>query len=66
MLHISNSQNVQTKWIMKVNSQSSIIKKLFCIIFILGLVGLQQAYATTYYVSGSGKDTNNGTAEDTP
>jgi chitodextrinase len=40
--------------------------KLAIVICIQGLLGLQQAYATTYYVSPSGINTNNGTSLSTP
>ncbi len=39
----------------------NISKKLFFIVCIQGLLGLQQVYAATYYVSPTGLDTNNGT-----
>ena len=44
----------------------NIIYKLFFIAFLQGLLGLQQVYATTYYVSPSGVDTNTGTSLSTP
>jgi hypothetical protein len=50
----------------KIKIKSSITHKLFFIVCIQGLLGLQQAYATTYYVSPSGVDTNNGTSLSTP
>lgn len=40
--------------------------KLFFIVCIQGLLGLQQVYATTYYVSPSGNNSNNGTSLSTP
>ena len=46
---------------MKINIQNSIINKLFFIVCIQGLLGIQQVYATNYYVSTSGSDTNTGT-----
>lgn len=51
---------------MKTNIQSSVIYKLFFIVCIQGLLGLQQAYATTYYVSPSGADANSGTSLSSP
>lgn len=42
------------------------INKLFFIVCIQGLLGLQQVYAATYYVSPTGIDTNNGTSLSTP
>lgn len=43
-----------------------ISKKLFFIVCIQGLLGLKQVYATTYYVSPTGVNTNNGTTLSTP
>ena len=40
----------------------NISKKLFFIVCIQGLLGLQQVNAATYYVSPTGLDTNNGTS----
>ena len=40
--------------------------KLFFLASIYGLLGLQQAYAATYYVSPTGIDSNNGTEISTP
>jgi parallel beta-helix repeat protein len=42
------------------------IKHLMIIVCLQGLLGFQQAYAATYYVSPSGLDTNNGTSLTTP
>jgi parallel beta-helix repeat protein len=44
----------------------NISKKIFFIVCIQGLLGLQQVYAATYYVSPTGVDTNNGTTLTTP
>jgi hypothetical protein len=51
---------------MKANIKPSKINKLFFILLIHVLLGLQQAYATTYYVSPTGIDTNNGISLSTP
>jgi hypothetical protein len=51
---------------MKINIQSRITYKLFFIICLQGLPGLQQVYAATYYVSPSGIDANNGISLSTP
>ncbi len=48
------------------SSLKSITYKLFFIACIQGLLGLQQAYAGTYYVSPSGSDTNGGTSLTAP
>ncbi|MDP1772117.1 MAG: hypothetical protein Q8L15_07510, partial [Methylobacter sp.] len=48
------------------NRMKNMTSKLFFIVCIQGLLGLQQAYATTYYVSPSGANTNNGTSSSTP
>ena len=48
------------------NRMKNMTRKLFFIVCIQGLLGLQQAYATTYYVSPSGANTNNGTSSSTP
>jgi hypothetical protein len=45
---------------------NTMTKKLFLVACIQGLLGLQQVYAATYYVSPTGVDTNNGTALSTP
>lgn len=44
----------------------NISKKLCLVVCIQGLLGLKQVYATTYYVSPTGADTNNGTTLTTP
>jgi parallel beta-helix repeat protein len=46
---------------MKINTYSSIIYKLLFIVCIQGLLGLQQVYAATYYVSPYGNNTYPGT-----
>ena len=51
---------------MKINIQSSIINKIFFIVCIQGLLGLQTAYAAIYYVSPSGNDANSGNLLSTP
>jgi hypothetical protein len=50
----------------KINMKKKISSKLFFIVCMQGLFGLQQAYAATYYVSPNGSDTNNGTSLSTP
>jgi len=50
----------------KSNMNKKISSKLFFIVCMQGLFGLQQAYAATYYVSPNGSDTNNGTSLSTP
>ncbi|TRW91467.1 hypothetical protein EKO24_016250 [Candidatus Methylobacter oryzae] len=50
----------------QTNSKKNIVPKLIFIGCIQGLFGLQQAYATTYYVSTSGSDNNTGTDLSTP
>jgi len=52
--------------ISKINMKKKISSKLFFIVCMQGLFGLQQAYAATYYVSPNGSDTNNGTSLSTP
>jgi hypothetical protein len=49
------------KGVMKINIQSSITYKLFFIVCIQGLLGHQQVYAASYYVSPSGSNTSPGT-----
>jgi hypothetical protein len=51
---------------MKANIKCSKINKLFFILLIHVLLGLQQAYATTYYVAPAGIDTNSGKSLSTP
>jgi chitodextrinase len=51
---------------MNVKIISIIICKIIFIIFIQGLLGLQAAYAATYYVSPSGNDANTGTTLSAP
>ncbi|MGZ5018068.1 MAG: right-handed parallel beta-helix repeat-containing protein [Methylobacter sp.] len=46
--------------------KKNISRKLFFIVCVQGLFGLQQAYAATYYVSPTGSDANNGTSLSTP
>ncbi|MCK9620230.1 MAG: right-handed parallel beta-helix repeat-containing protein [Methylobacter sp.] len=46
--------------------KKKISSKLFFIVCIQGLFGLQQAYAATYYVAPAGSDTNNGTSLSAP
>ncbi|WP_432741264.1 right-handed parallel beta-helix repeat-containing protein [Methylobacter sp. G7] len=46
--------------------KKNITYKLFFIVCIQGLLGLQQSYAATYYVSPTGSDSNSGTALSTP
>ncbi|MDP1666736.1 MAG: right-handed parallel beta-helix repeat-containing protein [Methylobacter sp.] len=46
--------------------KKKVSRKLFYIVCIQGLLGLQQAYAATYYVSPTGSDSNNGTALSSP
>ena len=55
--------NFLKRGVMKVNIniQSSIIYKLLFIVCIQGLLGLQQVYAATYYVSPYGSNTSTGT-----
>jgi parallel beta-helix repeat protein len=48
------------------NRMKKMTVKLFFIVFIQGLLGIQQAYATTYYVSPSGVDSNSGTSLSAP
>lgn len=50
----------------QIESTKAIASKLFFIVCVLGLLGIQQVYATTYYVSSSGSDANNGTALSAP
>ncbi|MGZ4994098.1 MAG: right-handed parallel beta-helix repeat-containing protein [Methylobacter sp.] len=45
-----------------IKKKKNFICKLFFISCIQGLVGFQQAYAATYYVSPTGSDSNNGTS----
>ena len=44
----------------------NLARHLFLMGCIQGLLGIQQAYAATYYVSPSGSDNNNGTAQSSP
>lgn len=50
----------------QINMKKKIPSKLFFIVCMQGLFGLQQAYAATYYVAPTGADTNNGTSLSTP
>jgi hypothetical protein len=50
----------------KTTMKKKISSKLFFVVCMQGLFGLQQAYAATYYVSPNGADTNNGTSLSTP
>jgi hypothetical protein len=50
----------------KTTMKKKISSKLFFIVCMQGLFGLQQAYAATYYVAPTGSDTNNGTSLSTP
>lgn len=59
----STAPHRQTK---QTDTKKNIIHKLIFIGCIQGLFGLQQAYATTYYVSTSGSDNNTGTDISTP
>jgi len=50
----------------KSNMKKKISGKLFFLVCMQGLFGLQQAYAATYYVAPTGSDSNNGTSLSTP
>ena len=54
------------KYSSPINSKKNIARKLFFIGCVQGLLGLQQAYAATYYVSPSGSDNNSGTSLSSP
>ncbi|MGZ5534094.1 MAG: DUF7402 domain-containing protein [Methylobacter sp.] len=55
-----------TKHSNRINMKKKIAHKLFYIVCVPGLLGMQQAYAATYYVSPTGSDSNNGTSLSTP
>ncbi|MDO9269544.1 MAG: right-handed parallel beta-helix repeat-containing protein [Methylobacter sp.] len=69
-LHVLDTASHGTKQSIKnlkqINMKKKVSRKLFFIVCIQGLLGLQQAYAATYYVSPTGSDSNNGTALSTP
>ena len=69
-LPVPHSASHGTKPVIKNSKQTNMKKKisskLFFIVCMQGLFGLQQAYAATYYVSPNGADTNNGTSLSTP
>jgi parallel beta-helix repeat protein len=69
-LPVPHSASHGTKLVIKNSKQSNMKKKisskLFFIVCMQGLFGLQQAYAATYYVSPNGSNTNNGTSLSTP
>ena len=61
-INIQNSKTIKNKSFF----QLIFLSEFFFIFFIQGLLGLQAAYAATYYVSPSGIDTNTGTSLSTP
>ncbi len=72
-LTIQNKQNTQSLNhslrivpLFPFNRMKNRAGKLFFIVCIQGLIGVQQAYAATYYVSPTGVDSNSGTSLSAP
>ncbi|MGZ5053603.1 MAG: fibronectin type III domain-containing protein [Methylobacter sp.] len=65
-LNLSQSHSPSPLPLIPFNRMKNMPRKLFFIACIQGLLGVQQAYAATYYVSPNGADTNNGTTLSTP